>query len=77
MAIQPTFEKHLFTVHTQYLFRVKDVTRENLQLLGVTCFLVASKLHEPHSPHPDDCAYWTDFGTVDSFISSSDLCLIQ
>lgn len=38
------------------------MTREKLQLVGVTSFLVAAKQHEPQPPHPDDCAYWTDHG---------------
>ena len=40
------------------------MTREKLQLVGVTSFLVAAKQEEPHPPHPDDCAYWTDHGKI-------------
>ena len=48
----------------QFLTKTENVTREKLQLVGVTSFLVAAKQHEPTPPHPDDCAYWTDHGAL-------------
>lgn len=43
-----------------FLIKTENVSREKLQLVGVTSFMVAAKGFEAAPPDPDDCAYWTD-----------------
>jgi cyclin-A len=44
-----------------YLTRRPNVPKTNLQLVGVTCVLIAGKYEELHPPSPKDCSYITDY----------------
>jgi hypothetical protein len=68
------------SISKQYLNRVDGITREKLQLVGVTAFLLAAKEFETHPPHQDDCGYWTEHGESlgePGYISRSSVSLIS
>lgn len=49
-------------ISDRYLTVTENVTRDKLQLVGVTAFKIAAQEFEEAPPDADTCAYWTDNG---------------
>ena len=61
----------------RYLARTEDVPKTRLQLLGVTCLFVASKIEEIYPPKLSEFTYVTDGACSDEEILQMELVLLK
>jgi hypothetical protein len=55
-----------------------EITRDKLQLVGVSAFLIAAKNAEPAAAlTPDDCSYWTDYAYEGPEIAAMEARLLK
>lgn len=61
----------------RYLSSTKNVSKKNLQLIGVSCLFIASKIEEIYPPKLTELAYVTDGACVESEILVMELKIMK
>ncbi|KAH8418837.1 hypothetical protein KR222_011563, partial [Zaprionus bogoriensis] len=63
--------------HDRYLHRTRQVQKTHLQLIGITCLFVASKVEEIYPPKISEFAYVTDGACTEHDILQHEKLLLQ
>lgn len=61
----------------RYMSMVKDIDRKNVQLIAITCMLIASKYEDIYSIDPRDCVFITDNAYTKEDILKKELQILK
>lgn len=61
----------------RYLSAREGVPKQQLQLIGITCLLIASKMEEIYPPKVSEYAYVTDGACTESEIHAMELSILK
>lgn len=61
----------------RYLSRIEELPKHQLQLLGITCLFIASKVEEVYPPKLSELAYVTDGACTDADMLIKEMAVLQ